>query len=82
MAMPVPDYSKDSQASLMESETFQRLFQEVQDLRESNRVILDVFWSASKLIKKCCEEGNCNQSYAVLVGLLQSLESELKENTV
>ena len=80
MAMPMPGYSKGSR-TLLESESFQQLFQEIQDLRESNRIVLDVFWSASKLVKKCCEEGNCKQSYEILVGLLQSLESELKENT-
>lgn len=82
MAMPVPDYVKDSQDLSMESEAFQQLFQELQNLREFNRVVLDVFWSASKLVKKCCEEGNCKQSYTILVGLLKSLESELKENAV
>ena len=62
------------------SEICQAYRDEIQELHETNRIILDVFWSASGIIKNCCLEGNCEQSYEMLRSLLKSVEAEFKEN--
>ena len=59
-----------------ESELICNLFTEIRNLRESNRVILDVFRSVSGLAKTCNKETICQ----LLKETVQSLETNLKES--
>lgn len=61
------------------SEICQAYRDEIQELQETNRIIMDVFWSASGIVKTCCAEGDCEQPCEVLRGLLKSLEANVKE---
>ena len=83
MSLPMTRVVEDTSNALLEnSENLQALRDEIETLQEANRIILDVFWSASRIVKTCCAEGNCAGSYEVLLNLLKSLEANVKETLV
>ena len=67
----LPVTALEAEADLIESLRIQ-----ISNLQESNRVILDVFWSASRLARNCDQETLCS----LLPQLIQTLESQLKES--
>jgi hypothetical protein len=79
MSLPVTVFED---TPISESETIQKLYQEILDLRETNRVVLDVFRSASGLVRNCCEGTTCDKETVCLMlsQLVQSLEVKLKES--
>jgi hypothetical protein len=60
----------------------QRLFTEIRDLRESNRVALDVFRSAPEVIRHASQTQTLDTDTVcqLLTELIQSLEMHLKES--
>jgi hypothetical protein len=80
MSLPVTVFTDDS---VSESEVIQKLYQEILNLRESNRVVLDVFRSTSGLVRNCCEGDTCDKETvcSMLSQLVQSLEVKLKESS-
>lgn len=74
MALPVTVFADDS--------VIQNLYQEIRDLRESNRVALDVFGSVPGLVRNCCAEDTCDKETVCLMlsELVKTLEKDLKES--
>jgi hypothetical protein len=78
MALPATVFTDDS---MSESEVIQILYQEIQNLRESNRIALDVFRATPGLVRNCCAEDYCNKETVcfILSELVKSLENAVKE---
>ena len=81
--MAYPDLSEFFSASFepesltSEEQELYELQREYLRLREFNRIVMDVFWSAAGLAKTCDQETLSE----LLPLLIQTLESQLKESS-